>query len=168
MVGGVEAAVGEVAGANQQWSIESGSAIVATIMITLDLSSLTKALGQLEQGLSESRAAPGDELRRDGVIQRFEYSYELSVRMLKRFLEMSGSTPGAIDAMSFPDVIRTAAEQRLLRTGWPAWREYRTARGTTSHTYDAEKARAVFAVIPSFLDDARFLLVSLAQRTTRP
>ncbi len=54
---------------NQQRSIDSSSAIVATIVITLDLSSLTKALRQLEQGLSESWAAPGDELRRDGVIQ---------------------------------------------------------------------------------------------------
>jgi len=137
-------------------------------MIVLDLGSLTKALDRLEQGLAEAVATPRDELRRDGVIQRFEYSYELSVRMLRRFLDMTSGTPGAIDAIAFPDLIRIGAEQGLLRSGWPAWRDYRTARGTTSHTYDADKARAVFAVIPAFLAEARFLLARLAERTARP
>ena len=137
-------------------------------MIALDLGSLTKALRQLELGLAEARSTPGDELRRDGVIQRFEYSYELSVKMLRRYLEMNSATPGAVDVMAFPDLIRTAAEQDLLRAGWAGWRDYRAARGTTSHTHDADKARAVFAVMPAFLDDARFLLSRLAERTASP
>ncbi|MBM3523470.1 MAG: nucleotidyltransferase [Alphaproteobacteria bacterium] len=137
-------------------------------MVALDLSSLSRALLQLQQGLAEARNAPGDDLRRDGVIQRFEYSYELSVKMLRRYVGMTAASPGSVDAMGFPDLIRTAAEQGLLSRGWPAWRDYRAARGTTSHTYDADKARAVFAVIPAFLEEARHLLARLGERTTRP
>lgn len=136
-------------------------------MVALDLSSMRRALQQLQQGLAEARNAPGGDLRRDGVIQRFEYSYEMCVRMLKRYIEMTSASPGAVDAMGFPDLIRTAAEQGLLRAGWPAWRDYRSARGTTSDTYDSDKARAVFATIPGFLDEAKHLFEQLEDRTTR-
>ena len=42
--------------------------------MALDTTSFRNALAQLASGLAEARA----ELVRDGVIQRFDYSYELS------------------------------------------------------------------------------------------
>jgi nucleotidyltransferase substrate binding protein (TIGR01987 family) len=136
--------------------------------MSLDLSSLDNALGRLSEGLALAAAAPADELRRDGVIQRFEYSYELCVKMLRRYIEMTAATPGNVDALAFADLIRTGAEQGLLRAAWPAWRDFRTARGTTSHTYDPANARQVFAVIPHFLEEAAFLRDQLRERTVRP
>ncbi|MBL8698110.1 MAG: nucleotidyltransferase substrate binding protein [Alphaproteobacteria bacterium] len=98
--------------------------------VALDLSKLNRALLRLQQGLAEARNAPGDDLRRDGVNQRFGCSYELSVKMLRRYIELTSASPGSVDAMGFPDLIRTAAEQGLLSGGWPAWRDYHAARGT--------------------------------------
>ena len=46
--------------------------------MALDTTSFRNALAQLASGLAEARAEPGRELVRDGVIQRFEHSYELS------------------------------------------------------------------------------------------
>mgnify|MGYP000367282347 CR=1 FL=1 len=51
----------------------------------------------------------------------------------------------------------TLVRRGLLRSDWSLWKEYRRARGTTSHTYDEEKAREVFAIVPDFLAEARFL-----------
>jgi len=89
---------------------------------------------------------------------------EISHKMLKRFLEMTSATPQSIDEMPFPDLIRTGSEQGLLLSSWDVWQDYRKARGTTSHTYDEAKAAEVLAVIPAFLDEARYLLGRLEQR----
>lgn len=130
----------------------------------LDLTSLNNAISQLEQGLKAASTDTKDQLKRDGVIQRFEYTYELSHKMLKRFLEATEASSQTIDAMSFPDLIRTASERGLLLRGWDKWSEYRQARGTTSHTYDAKKAAEVFSVIPSFIEDVRHLRDQITKR----
>jgi len=84
--------------------------------------------------------------------------------MLKRYQEMAAANPAAIDEMAFADLIRTGSEQGLLRSGWDKWKDYRKARGTTSHTYDEAKAMEVATVIPDFLQEVRFLSGELRKR----
>lgn len=133
-------------------------------MSRLDIDPLRRAIEQLERGLAEASTHPANELMRDGVIQRFEYTYELTWKMLKRYLEASSADAAAIDTMSFPDLIRTGSEQKLLRSGWNVWQDYRRARGTSSHTYDVARAREVFAIVPEFVLEARALLLELENR----
>jgi nucleotidyltransferase substrate binding protein (TIGR01987 family) len=137
----------------------------------LDLGSFRKAIKSLENALavysSDSTKTLTFETReviKAGVIQNFEFTYELSHKMLKRYLELAAANPVELSDMSFPDLIRTGSEKGLLLSGWDVWREYRTARGTTSHTYDAGKATEVLSFIPGFLDEARFLLAELEKR----
>ncbi|MEO8170141.1 MAG: nucleotidyltransferase substrate binding protein [Oxalobacteraceae bacterium] len=130
----------------------------------LDLTSLVNALLRLDEGLQAYGAAPENALYRDATIQRFEFSYELSHKMLKRYLEMAAPNPASIDEMAFPDMIRTASEQGLLRSGWDRWKDYRNARSITSHTYDEEKAKQVMVIVPDFLLEARALLGELQKR----
>ncbi len=137
-------------------------------MEILDFQSLEKAIAQLDAGLRESLAMPESELLRDGVIQRFEYTYELSWKMLKRYLEAILPNPEEVDGMTFQTLIRTGSEQGLLLSGWDTWVLYRKARGTTSHTYDQEKAREVYRIVPDFLREARYLLDRLNEKMPRP
>lgn len=137
-------------------------------MVALDFQSLDKAIAQLDAGLRESQAAPESELLRDGVIQRFEYTYELAWKMLKRYLEATLPNPEEVDGMSFQTLIRTGSEQGMLLSGWDEWVRYRKARGTTSHTYDEEKAREVYRIVPEFLHEARYLLDRLSEKMPRP
>lgn len=130
----------------------------------LDVSSFEKALAQLAQGLNSFDSHPHDELLRDGVIQRFEYCYELAHKMLKRYLEKTEASGDAVDALSFPDLVRLGFERGLLAQSFDVWQLYRTARNTTSHGYDAHKAAEVFAIIPQFLVDAEFFLAQLKTR----
>ncbi|HTQ70048.1 MAG TPA: nucleotidyltransferase substrate binding protein, partial [Acidocella sp.] len=53
----------------------------------IDLSSLNRALATLDEALAAHARVPEDKLIRDACIQRFEYSYELSHKMLRRYLE---------------------------------------------------------------------------------
>ena len=50
----------------------------------LDISPLVNAVARLREGLERHRREPQDEQLRDGLIQRFEFTYELSHRMLWR------------------------------------------------------------------------------------
>ena len=130
----------------------------------LDISPLVNAVERLREGLERHRREPDDDQLRDGLIQRFEFTYELSHRMLRRYLRQVAASPDAVDQMPFQDMIRTGNEQGLLRGDWPAWRLYRDMRARTSHTYAAAVAKQVVNCIPDFLSEATHLCDQLRQR----
>ena len=132
--------------------------------MTLDITALGNAVQRLREGLARQQREPADEQIRDGLIQRFEFTYELSHRTLKRFLKESAASPDDIEQMSFTDLIRTANAQGLLRGDWPAWRAFRQMRARTSHTYNATAAEQVVAAIPGFLQEAEHLVAELRRR----
>lgn len=124
----------------------------------LDLAPFAKAVDRLLEGLDRCRREPGDLQVRDGLIQRFEFTYELAHKTLKRHLEAVVPDPTEVDRWAFADLIRVGFERGLLHQGWPAWRTFRDMRARTSHTYDESTASAVVDGIPDFLQEARFLL----------
>ncbi len=131
------------------------------MFMVLDLTSLQKAIDSLQAVLAEYSKDTSNSFMRDACIQRFEYTYELSHKMLRRFLQQTEASPGEVDKMSFPQLIRTGDERGLLLNGWDVWSRYRVARGTTSHTYDEKKAQKVSAIIPDFFKEAQCLLKNL-------
>lgn len=128
------------------------------MIVRLDISSLHNAVLQLEQGIEFAEAEPAKEIVRDGVIQRFEYCYELAQKMIKRTLETQFDEK--VDTMAWNDVLRTAAERGLI-TNIERWFDYRTERNKTSHTYDATVAMTVYASAKKFLPDVQQLLSAL-------
>jgi nucleotidyltransferase substrate binding protein (TIGR01987 family) len=130
----------------------------------LDISPLVNAVERLTEGLERHRREPDDDQLRDGLIQRFEFTYELSHRMLRRYLRQVAASPDAVSQMPFQDMIRSGNEQGLLRGDWPAWRLYRDMRAKTSHTYAAAIAKQVVECIPDFLAEALHLRDQLRQR----
>lgn len=129
----------------------------------LDFSSFEKALTSLQRVLDRSRTVPGDEDIRDACIQRFEYTYELAFKMLKRQLEQELPSREELDQLPFKEVIRVGAERGLIAAP-ERWFDYRDKRNITSHTYDEEKAREVFSVLSDFSVDAADLLTRLKTR----
>ena len=123
----------------------------------LDLSPLHQALVTLGEAVSERKKEPSNDFVRDAMIQRFECTYELAHKMLKRYLELSEPNSVTIDLMSFPELIRTASERGLVLNGWDHWKRYRDARNITSHTYNENKAMEVCLMIPLFLEEAAHL-----------
>jgi hypothetical protein len=85
---------------------------------SLDVSSLERALFRLEEGWERYQRDISDALIRDGLIQRFKFTYEISHKMLKRFLEDTSPTPTIYDSMSFADLIRSGNEHALLLGTW--------------------------------------------------
>ena len=123
-----------------------------------------RAIRRLEEGLARYRTDTSDTQIRDGLVQRFEFTYELGHRLLKRYLEYAAANPAQFDAMTFQDLIRTANEQGLLLGDWPDWRGFRDMRAKTSHTYNEDVAIEVVAAIPRFLEEAAYLRDTLRER----
>ncbi|MDO9478851.1 MAG: nucleotidyltransferase substrate binding protein [Pseudohongiella sp.] len=121
------------------------------------LESLQNSIQRLKEGLARYQHDVSDTQIRDGLVQRFEFTYELAHKTLKRYLEFASPSPELYDSMPFADLIRSANEQGLLLSDWPRWRLFREMRSKTSHTYDEEIAIEVVSGIPSFLDEANFL-----------
>lgn len=130
----------------------------------LDLTPLANAVERLAEGLAEYQQNTSYALIRDGLVQRFEFTYEISHKMLKRYLALALASPAEFDSMPFGDLIRTGNEQGLLLSDWSNWKRYREMRSKTSHTYDEGIALQVVAGIPGFLAEARYLLEQLQRR----
>ncbi|GEO01855.1 hypothetical protein NSE01_36870 [Novosphingobium sediminis] len=130
----------------------------------LDFSPLSNAIARLGEGLVRYQADTADTQIRDGLIQRFEFTYDLAHKMLRRALEEAAANPEEIDRLTFPALIRTGVEQGIVAGEWADWRTFREMRNITSHTYDEAKAVQVVAAIPAFLAEAEALLARLQAR----
>ncbi len=129
-----------------------------------DVSLLANAVVRLEEGLFRYTKDVSDTQVRDGLVHRLKVTYEISHKLLKRYLEAISATPEQFDAMAFADLIRSGSEQGLLLGDWTKWRAYREMRSKTSHTYDEETAIEVVRGIPAFLEEACYLLTQLQER----
>lgn len=133
----------------------------------LDYSNLEKAITTLEKAVHsiesiKATSSPEErDLMRDGVIQRFEYTFELAWKTIKRYLEMYGLEK--VDKLTGRDLFRAAFETGLIEDA-SAWFDYLADRNQTSHIYDDIIAAEVFDSAGRFLIDVRFLLAQLQER----
>lgn len=104
----------------------------------------SRAYSLLRQAL-EDGVEPLNELEREGVIQRFEYTFELSWNVLKDRLEYDGVN---IASVTPRQVIREAFQARLIED-CETWIDMLTDRNLMSHTYDFERLEAVVRNIHS-------------------
>jgi nucleotidyltransferase substrate binding protein (TIGR01987 family) len=131
----------------------------------LDLTPLVNAQRRLNEGFVRYQKDISDAQIRDGLIQRFEFTYEIAQKMLKRFLELTSASPSEYDTMPFADLVRSANEKNLLLGDWTSWKRFREMRAKTSHTYDEEVALQVIDGIPEFLAEAEFLIDRMQERS---
>ncbi|MBN1981490.1 MAG: nucleotidyltransferase substrate binding protein [Chitinivibrionales bacterium] len=134
---------------------------------SLDYSNLEKAVSSLETAITiyesqkENLGAHERDLMRDGVIQRFEYTFELAWKTMKRYLQIYGLEK--IDTLSNRELFRVSFEYGLIDDA-ASWFDYLTDRNQTSHIYDQEIAGDVFISAQNFLADVQFLLNQLKER----
>lgn len=119
------------------------------------LANLDRALGRLEEALEVPPDAP---LAVDGTIQRFEFAIELTWKSLKRTLNDEGiaaATPREAIAEAF-------------RANWiddeSLWLSMLKDRNATSHVYNEEMAKAIYARILQYAPVLRAAWQTLSQR----
>ena len=128
----------------------------------LDFTSLRNALARLKEGYARYESDVSDIQIRDGLIQRYEFTYEISHKMLKRHLEMTSANPEAFDALPFADLIRTGNEQSLLKSDWTAWKVFREMRALANNALEDQAALEIVKVIPIFIEEIQFFIQQLS------
>lgn len=83
-----------------------------------------------------------DDIIKEGIIQRFEYTHELAWNVLKDFLKNAGNTR----IFGSKDATRAAYAEGLIVQG-EVWMDMIQSRNTSSHTYDETTADAIFLKI---------------------
>lgn len=91
----------------------------------------SRAFNLLHEALEEE-AGTLNQLEREGVIQRFEYTFELAWNLLKDRLEHDGVS---LPTVTPRQVIRQAFQSKLIQDG-DTWTAMLTDRNRMSHTYD--------------------------------
>ena len=102
-----------------------------------------KAVKNLTQAVDECNQTNND-LMRDGVIQRFEYTAELAWKTVRMYL----IEEGILDAKT-PKAIMKEAYAIGLISNDTEWNNLLNSRNLTSHIYDEQNANAVYNDISS-------------------
>lgn len=85
------------------------------------------------------------QLEKEGVIQRFEYTWELSWKVMKDYMESEGIV---LEKITPAAVIRAAFEAKIISDG-EGWMKALDARNKMSHTYDLKKFEEIIRDIQS-------------------
>ncbi len=97
---------------------------------------LINATNRLKEALNEEES----DLIIDGVLHRYEFTFELAWKTLKDYLEYLGVT---INTGSPREVIKESFAHDLISDG-ETWIKMMLARNSLSHLYDEETSRQVY------------------------
>jgi nucleotidyltransferase substrate binding protein (TIGR01987 family) len=122
---------------------------------SLILTPLKRALTTREEAL----VAADSSFVRDSIVKRFEYTYELSWRFMRRHLIWAALEP---EPQTCKDLFRAAARAGLIEDP-EAWFTFHEARNLTAHTYNDGNAAKVIEAARRLLPAARSLLDALAR-----
>jgi nucleotidyltransferase substrate binding protein (TIGR01987 family) len=89
--------------------------------------------------------SPHNELQRDASIQRFEFCYELSWKLMKLILEYETG-----EDVSSPKAILKHAQLSKLIKDELFWLDIHRYRNETSHTYDESLSIFLYDLLPSY------------------
>lgn len=117
--------------------------------VVVSLKPLERASASLRRALTQ----PKDEFLRDSVIQRFEYTYELAWKCLRRYFEQNQR----LTESNVKNLWREAGKQGLI-DDVERWFGYHEARNRTSHTYDEAVAEQIYEAARAFADDVEVLI----------
>ncbi len=122
-----------------------------SFILNIDVEPLFLAHISFEDALTQVST----DLTRDGAIQRFEYTFELAWKTMKRILRAKGSE------VNHPrDVFREAAAEHLIADPTP-WFDLLEKRNKSTHIYKREVAEEVFAAMPEFSSSMKDFLTRL-------
>lgn len=101
-------------------------------------SNFRKALSKLREVAEQKTVESLSELEKEGMIQRFEYTYELAWKTLQDLLRYKGY----LDIAGPNPVLEQAFQDGYITNG-QAWMQMKKARELTSHTYNSETAEEI-------------------------
>jgi len=128
---------------------------------------LEKSISTLKEAWAEYQKDLSNTFIRDSVIQRFEYTFEISHKILRRFLSETEAGRAEVSEMLFNELIRLGCKRGLLLNDLETWDKYRKLRNLTSHNYDEFNADSVAVIIPVFIEDIEYELAKIIEKSNQ-
>lgn len=98
------------------------------------------AVAQLKSAVEQYRRSPEDTLYRDGLIQRFEFTFELAWKSLREYLEDQGADMSGI--VLSKQVFKASYAAQVI-DNQQVWLDMLNSRNLTSHIYDEKTASQI-------------------------
>jgi len=106
--------------------------------------SYKKALATLERSVAAAKERKLNEMEEQGLIQGFEFTFELSWKLLKDYLESKGFK----DFHGSKDTYKLAFQEGIISDG-EIWMEMIDNRNRSSHTYEEGIAKQIISLVLS-------------------
>lgn len=113
---------------------------------------LVTALSSLNEAIANNNQSS---FLRDSIIQRFEYTFELSWKVLQNVLNEQG-----VETFGPKDILRKAGQHNLLDE-IEAWLKFLEVRNLTTHVYNEEIAKQVLVEALKFPQYVEKLVASI-------
>ncbi len=117
----------------------------------INIDKLVKAHGVFERFRQDMKT----DRDQAGAVQAFEFCYELTWKIMKRFLESQG-----VECGSPKDTFRKAALEKII-TDPELWFEFQKKRNLTVHTYEQENLDLIVGIFEAFSQEMKELIQRL-------
>ena len=132
----------------------------------LDLSNLKNSFYTLKECYNDYTMQKDEKMQtyiKDSCIKRFEYTYEMSKKIMNKFLKKEYDKTEK--ELSINNIFREMYGLSLIDR-FDNWVDYRESRNISAYEYDITKTYPIIELIPRFLVDVDFFITHLEQVLT--
>ena len=128
----------------------------------IDISTFETAIKTYDEIIERYDKESHDDAIRDALIQRFEYTYSLAIKILMRYIKQNLAQID--DELTFNETIREANKLGLLKSNLEKWTIFRQKRNLSSHTYNEAVALEVVGITKEFQDEVHYLVKCINEK----
>lgn len=111
--------------------------------------------------LENKRTCDFADMLEDSCIKRFEYTLEISRKLMKRVLKnIYGKSE---EELTVNNIFRFMQGYKFI-ADWENWRIYYEKRNNTVNEYNLAKSRRLIEIIPKFIKDTDILINNLEEK----
>ena len=129
--------------------------------------SLEQSAQDLEKALEICYTNKESAIFKDACIYRFKNTYEITLRMIKRYLKEISSNPFEIEKLTFNQMIRKAFEVSIIKSEFKDWKKFRDCRIKISESYQEEIVDEILKEAPFFLKEVKYLVSRINKELTQ-
>ena len=127
----------------------------------MNITSLKQSVQDLEKALEICHKNTENGILKDACIYRFKNTYEITVRMIKRYLKETSSNPFEIEKLTFNQMIKKAFEVSIIKLEFKDWKKFRDCRIKVSESYQEGVVDEILKEIPFFFKEVKYLISRL-------
>ncbi len=104
---------------------------------------------------------------KEACLYNFKNTYEITLKMIKRYLKETSSNPLEIEKMTFNQMIEKAFEESILKSELKEWKRFRDCRIKYAESYQKKIVNEILKEIPFFLKEVKYFMGYLNKKLAK-